>query len=395
MQGRAYVLLCMLASAWAYDPTPHGVLVTVGSRKVEIAVEGLTAFRVSVSLSGAPVQIDSPFIEPKDDYAQFQIQTKGTAVGIATGFGAAFIDTSSSVFTLYNSAGKVLTSNTFFGAADDTNKTTASKNDTCASPLTGYDINGGQRVPKYPDGVGGMTQQQCCSLCNSDSNCTVWVWADPQHPDPGGKNCWLMMNVNSFSPRVGRTIGGAVPTPPPLIKLTLGMLSSGTKFYGAGGGFDSVMSITATSSYAHVSNTEFNVPQYWSNDGYSAFGVSPIPYNANSLSSYDVSWVVASPTVTWTIAGSQADLYLMPAPTMQDGLRVYWDLTGRPRMLPRYAYGFMACRWGWTNREYIEEMLVSFRNGSFPIDAWISDFEVVLRLCCAITVKILLLPMML
>jgi alpha-glucosidase (family GH31 glycosyl hydrolase) len=49
---------------------------------------------------------------------------------------------------------------------------------------------------------------------------------------------------------------------------------------------------------------------------------------------------------------------------------------GKPKVLPRYAYGFMASRWGWANESYIESMLTQFRSGAFPIDAWISDFEV-------------------
>jgi hypothetical protein len=34
----------------------------------------------------------------------------------------------------------------------------------------------------------------------------------------------------------------------------------------------------------------------------------------------------------------------------------------------------MACRWGWQNRSYIEQTLRAFRNGSFPIDAFVSDY---------------------
>jgi hypothetical protein len=45
------------------------------------------------------------------------------------------------------------------------------------------------------------------------------------------------------------------------------------------------------------------------------------------------------------------------------------------RLHGRYAFGFWACRWGWTDRDYIFEMLSDFRNGSYPLDAWISDFE--------------------
>eukprot|EP00665_Eupelagonemidae_sp_cell47_P009202 gene9202-1302_t len=39
------------------------------------------------------------------------------------------------------------------------------------------------------------------------------------------------------------------------------------------------------------------------------------------------------------------------------------------------AFGFLACRWGWKNKAYIDDVLKTFRNGSFPADAFISDFE--------------------
>jgi alpha-glucosidase (family GH31 glycosyl hydrolase) len=80
-------------------------------------------------------------------------------------------------------------------------------------------------------------------------------------------------------------------------------------------------------------------------------------------------------SVAFSIMGSSVDIYLMPAATAFEGLRVHWALTGAAALPPRYAFGFMACRWGWQNESYIEDMLGRFRTGEFPIDAWISDFE--------------------
>ena len=39
-----------------------------------------------------------------------------------------------------------------------------------------------------------------------------------------------------------------------------------------------------------------------------------------------------------------------------------------------WAFGFLACRWGWDNRSYIEQTLHEFRDGGFPLDAFISDY---------------------
>jgi hypothetical protein len=57
--------------------------------------------------------------------------------------------------------------------------------------------------------------------------------------------------------------------------------------------------------------------------------------------------------VTWTVLGDRADIYLMPAKTNAAGLSSLWDLTGRPAIPPRYAFGFLACRWGWKDRQCV------------------------------------------
>jgi alpha-glucosidase (family GH31 glycosyl hydrolase) len=91
---------------------------------------------------------------------------------------------------------------------------------------------------------------------------------------------------------------------------------------------------------------------------------------------YPAAWSAASGAQTvWTILGARVDLYLMPAVAPADGLRAFWDLTGAPKVLPRHAFGFVACRWGWSDRAYIEQILQAFRAGQFPIDSFISDFE--------------------
>ena len=80
------------------------------------------------------------------------------------------------------------------------------------------------------------------------------------------------------------------------------------------------------------------------------------------------------------MAGNMANIYLIPAKNMGDGISKYWDLIGRPAVPPRYAFGFLACRWGWKDSTTVYNTLKEFRSGNYPIDAWISDF--VSRTCC-------------
>ena len=145
------------------------------------------------------------------------------------------------------------------------------------------------------------------------------------------------------------------------------------EYFGSGSGTDDGSMLSTTQSYTFVWNEKVYVPHYWSNAGYSALGVVPenaIP-NGNS---YPIQWNAQSST-TWTFSSTQkADMYLMPASTMDEGMKQYWTLTGPPVVIPRYAFGYLACRWGWQDRQYIETTLNTFRSGDWPIDAWISDF---------------------
>lgn len=390
----ALVLLLSCASASA---SPYGVVVSVGTKTVELAVAGMTAFRVSVALSGTPAQLDTPMVAPQTSYAPFVVTNPtATSTGIKTAFGQIYIDTTDATFTMLDMNGKTLTSKVLFSlssnSTDAASETfdvtedeeavefglTSGKNDTCANVRVGIDANGPQRTPGCPNGLRGQTQAQCCAACNSDVNCNFWVLADASHPDPAGTNCWLLAAISGYHGAAGRTMGAVKfppgpPPPPPTQSLTLSQ-SSSALFYGAGGtGGDD---LTKTRSNAYVQNTVFYTSHYWSTDGYAALGVAESQFDPNQFANYQAGWSSdSSSTITWTISGGQVDLYLMPAASMYDGMRVYWDLTGSPPVPPKYAFGFLACRWGWTDAAYIESILEQFRSGSYPIDAWISDFE--------------------
>ena len=46
----------------------------------------------------------------------------------------------------------------------------------------------------------------------------------------------------------------------------------------------------------------------------------------------------------------------MVAPTLDLGTSAYYALTGPAPVPPRYAFGFIASRWGWQDRAYIESV---------------------------------------
>ena len=106
---RQLALAAVLSTVLAYTPTPHGFVASVQGWTLELAVEGLSSFRLS-ALAGAaaPAQVRTSMIAPKAAYAPHNITQAAAAVSLHTPFGALTLDTSSGVLTLADAAGRVL-----------------------------------------------------------------------------------------------------------------------------------------------------------------------------------------------------------------------------------------------------------------------------------------------
>lgn len=353
--------------------TAHGVLFKVTDHMVEIAVAGNSAIRVSVSYTGsAPVVKDTPMVAPQSVYAGFTPVCSNTVAGVATAFGTAIMDSVSGGFYLLDVNGNGLANSTSFSSFNAGGRDGAMGGDKCANAQANTDVVDGTRV----NVLQGQTQASCCQACDNEANCDVWIYASPGHEDQGD-NCWLMQGVTTTKSASYRTVGGNITPPPPppsTVTITLNRAQSAL-YYGAGAGGNNAQQLSQTSSSPHVVNTEFFTSHYWSTEGYAALGVSELDFDPATFYNYPASWNAQGSNVEWTISGKQVDMYFMPAKTMSEGISVYWDLIGRPAMIPRYAFGFLACRWGWQDVNYIWDMLSQFRSGDFPLDAWISDFE--------------------
>jgi alpha-glucosidase len=159
-------------------------------------------------------------------------------------------------------------------------------------------------------------------------------------------------------------------------------------YYGAGADAGSPLTMdhsTPTVSNHYGAGSVSWAPQYYSlTDGYAALAVASQDWSNHTdywtdglpnLANYPANWTSSTDGVTWIAEGSSLDVYLMPAADTYAYLKSHSELTGKPRVPPRYAFGFFAGRWGWTDKDYIEETLQQFRRGKFPADSFISDFE--------------------
>lgn len=387
----AATLACAAAAAIGSTPTPHGVLVALADgTSVELAVEGLSSFRVSIANGSTPAQMETLMIADKTAWAQFSVATVGTAVNLSTRFGSVSVDTASGVLALADAGGNVLTSTT--GPVSVTRGPAARRapasahNDTCAPAVVhnGTDVYGPERAAKFPNGLSGQTEAECCAACNSDDTCIAWVWSDGTHPDPAG-NCWPLSGYSSAHSVAGRVLGGFTPPPPPPPPGTTSLTfstSASNLFYGSGADMGSASQLTRTGEQATVYNRGSYPPSFYATDGYALQAVSPFPNTAGpgkGGNDYPMKWSSSGSAVTVDVLGgtdgTTVDFYLTPASSLRAFVSAQAALQGTAALLPRYAFGFLACRWGWVNQSYIEGVLAEFRSGAYPVDVWISDFE--------------------
>jgi alpha-glucosidase len=137
--------------------------------------------------------------------------------------------------------------------------------------------------------------------------------------------------------------------------------------YGCGNG---VTNLEQAGAVAAVSDGGAVLPYYWSKAGYAVLA-------ATADDNHPASWQVGSSRdyLTWTFPGPRADLYLIPAASLKDAAKAYVRLTGAPPVPPRWTFGYLQSRWGWTNRTDVHDALTRFRDLKIPVDAFIFDFE--------------------
>ncbi len=108
--------LVILRSAQAqYSTTPAGIFVNVGGQQVELDDVKQAAFRISICNSGTPVAIPSVFIDSSESsILDFTIVSDTPSYGILTSFGKLMINSSTKVWSFYDSDGNVLVSSGTF-----------------------------------------------------------------------------------------------------------------------------------------------------------------------------------------------------------------------------------------------------------------------------------------
>jgi hypothetical protein len=106
----------------------------------------------------------------------------------------------------------------------------------------------------------------------------------------------------------------------------------------------------------------------------------PISSFASTISKKGLTWsgplTSPAPQNSWLFVGSgSADVYLAPAESSLMSARTFYQLTGATSIPPKYAFGFMATYWGYKTMEEVEGNMTRMRDGKYPIDSFIMDYD--------------------
>jgi hypothetical protein len=134
-------------------------------------------------------------VAQKTAWAPFSVLTPGALVNVsAPGVGSLAIDTATGALTLCDAAGGVLAASSappaaraafpwpYLAGSLPPPPPRLARNDTCPPRQNGMDVSGPIRSDKFPNGLAGQTEDQCCAACNTDD--TVRLQAAPSRFAP-------------------------------------------------------------------------------------------------------------------------------------------------------------------------------------------------------------------
>ena len=126
------------------------------------------------------------------------------------------------------------------------------------------------------------------------------------------------------------------------------------RFYGAGNESENhAGDLTHPSGTQIVNNGTTRIPFLWSTGGWSVL----VANNQTGMAWHDQNGIL-----TWTIPGPDLDLYLGVAPNGYGLLDAYSRLTGRAPIPPRWTFGFLLSRWGYSDAADVQDKWHQFRD---------------------------------
>jgi alpha-glucosidase len=131
----------------------------------------------------------------------------------------------------------------------------------------------------------------------------------------------------------------------------------------------------ATDSYAFGKNTDpiyKAIPFYTAIQDNKAYGIF---FDNTFKTSFDFAHERRNVTSFWA-QGGEMNYYFIYGPQMEDVVKNYTDLTGRPHALPPlWALGFHQCKWSYYPESNVKNITKTFRDLKIPCDAIYLDID--------------------
>ena len=131
----------------------------------------------------------------------------------------------------------------------------------------------------------------------------------------------------------------------------------------------------ATDSYAFGKNTDpiyKAIPFYTAIQDNKAYGIF---FDNTFKTHFDFAHERRNVTSFWA-QGGEMNYYFIYGPKMEDVVKKYTDLTGKPQTLPPlWALGFHQCKWSYYPESNVKEITKTFRDLKIPCDAIYLDID--------------------
>ena len=131
----------------------------------------------------------------------------------------------------------------------------------------------------------------------------------------------------------------------------------------------------ATDSYAFGKNTDpiyKAIPFYTAIQDNKSYGIF---FDNTFKTHFDFAQERRNVTSFWA-QGGEMNYYFIYGPKMEDVVKNYTDLTGKPHALPPlWALGFHQCKWSYYPESNVKEVTNTFRDLKIPCDAIYLDID--------------------
>ncbi|HWO13898.1 MAG TPA: TIM-barrel domain-containing protein [Polyangiaceae bacterium] len=106
-----------------------------------------------------------------------------------------------------------------------------------------------------------------------------------------------------------------------------------------------------------------------------ALGPNNLGYGLFLDNVYRQAWVFNQSPWQVSTFGDQLRFYILAGPSLLDVRQDYLELTGRPPVPPRKAFGLWVSEFGYDNWEQVEALRNGLRDSGFPIDGFVLDLN--------------------